>query len=105
MKRKICACVSSLLITAVMMNGCALELNPQSKSADEGVQPLISEDEKMKQAAEPVSVYYERKKLLDSGDLEGSVPLASNGDSIWYYKKADIYGFYETEKEVVIVNA
>ncbi|MBR6835268.1 MAG: hypothetical protein IKM72_04590 [Oscillospiraceae bacterium] len=56
MKRKICACISSLLITAVMMSGCALELNPQSKSADEGVQPLMSEDEKMKQAAEPVSV-------------------------------------------------
>ncbi|MBP1592687.1 MAG: extracellular solute-binding protein [Oscillospiraceae bacterium] len=101
MKRKICACISSLLIAAVMMSGCALELNPQSKSTDEGVQPLMSEDEKMKQAAEPVSVYYERKKLLDSGDFEGSVPLAANGDSIWYYKKADIYGFYETEKEVV----
>ncbi len=101
MKRRICACVSSLLITAVMMSGCALELNPQSKSADEGVQPLMSEDEKMKQAAEPVSVYYERKKLLDSGDLEGSVPVAVNGDSIWYYKRADIYGLHNTEKEIV----
>ena len=84
-----------------MMSGCALELNPQSKSADEGVQPLMSEDEKMKQAAEPVSVYYERKKLLDSGDLEGSVPVAVNGDSIWYYKRADIYGLHNTEKEIV----
>ena len=74
-----------------MMSGCAVEMDPQIKSADEGVQQVMSEDEKAKLAAEPVSVYYERKNLLENGELNDAVPLAAYGDSVWYYKKVWYY--------------
>ena len=101
MRRRICACISSFLIAAVMMSGCAEDQNSKSKSEDDGIQPLISEDEKLELAKGPISVYYDRKKLLDNDELDGTVPLAAYGESIWYYKQADIYGLYGTAKDVV----
>ncbi|WP_044976560.1 extracellular solute-binding protein [Ruminococcus sp. HUN007] len=101
MKRRICAGIASLLAAAVIMSGCGQDLKPQSNRTDDGIRPAVSENEKKKTANGPISVYFDRKNLLDNNDLKGSVPVAVNGDSIWYYKRADIYGLHNTEKEIV----